>query len=301
MRFPRLSAHYLGRRGRQLGILIAGAAVLQVAAGVGMAYVAGFSAVWHTLGRFSWPWLIPMVLGLLGSFVGYYFAYQGVYRVDDGPTLSGKQMRAVVTAGFGGFLAHGGAALDNYALKAAGTDDRDAKVRVASLGGLEHGVLGLIGTPAAIVALALGLGAPPLDFSLPWAVIPVPGFLIAFWLAERHRDGLRNASGWRGRLGVFLDSIHLLRLMFRRPLGHAPGLVGMAAFWLAEALIGWSALACFGFRMNGAQFLLGLGTGMVFTRRTGPLAGAGVLDVVLPVTVWYSGAPFSAAVVGMFA
>jgi hypothetical protein len=39
---------------------------------------------------------------------------------------------------------------------------------------------------------------------------------------------------------------------------------------------------------------------MIFTRRTGPLAGAGVLDLILPVTVWYGGAPFATAVLGLF-
>ena len=39
---------------------------------------------------------------------------------------------------------------------------------------------------------------------------------------------------------------------------------------------------------------------MVFTRRTGPLGGAGVLVLVLPPALWYSGAPLVAAVVGVF-
>jgi hypothetical protein len=40
---------------------------------------------------------------------------------------------------------------------------------------------------------------------------------------------------------------------------------------------------------------------MVFTRRTGPLAGAGVLALVLPLTIWASGAPLAVAIVGVFA
>jgi hypothetical protein len=40
--------------------------------------------------------------------------------VDGGPALPAKRLRAVVAAGFGGFLAHGGGALDQYALQAAG-------------------------------------------------------------------------------------------------------------------------------------------------------------------------------------
>ena len=43
-----------------------------------------------------------------------------------------------------------------------------------------------------------------------------------------------------------------------------------------------------------------LSTGMLFTRRTGPLACAGVLALVLPLTIWVSGAPLAAAVAGVF-
>jgi hypothetical protein len=53
--------------------------------------------------------------------------------------------------------------------------------------------------------------------------------------------------------------------------------------------------------MNAATLFVGFATGMVFTRRTGPLAGAGVLALVLPVTIWVSGAPFAVAVAGIFA
>jgi uncharacterized membrane protein YbhN (UPF0104 family) len=208
-------------------------------------------------------------------------------------------MRAVVTAGFGGFLAHGGSALDAYALQAAGTDERDAKVRVTCLGGMEHGILSLIGTAAAIAVLAADYPKPPLDFTLPWAVLPVPGFLLAFWLAERYRDR-RDAPGWRGKVGIFYDAIHLVWMTFRHPVRWAGVLVGLTVFWLAECLAGWAGMAFFGYHMNWARFVIGFGTGMVFTRRTGPFAGAGVLELVLPVTLWASGAPLVLAILGMF-
>ena len=71
----------------------------------------------------------------------------------------------------------------------------------------------------------------------------MPGFLIAFWLAERYRDRFRGRKGRRGSLGNFPESIHLIRVMF---------------------------------------------------------AGAGILALCLPVTVWFSGAPLAVAVVGIF-
>jgi hypothetical protein len=297
---PRLTANHLERRGTEVGLLIALATLLELAAGTGLAYVAGFSSVKAALAAFNGYWLIAVVGGLAISFVGYHFAYRGIFRVERGPTLARRQMRAVVAAGFGGFLAHGGGALDRYALEAAGADEEEAKVRVSGLAGLEHGVLAIGGTGCAIAVLAAGMAAPPADFTLPWAIIPVPGFLIAFWLSERYRDRFSGSPGWRGHLGTFLDSIHVIRELFIRPLRWGWAVWGMALFWTADAFAVWAGLEAFGFGMNAAALFVGFATGMVFTRRTGPLAGAGVLALVLPLTIWYSGAPFAVAIVGVF-
>jgi peptidoglycan/LPS O-acetylase OafA/YrhL len=57
--------------------------------------------------------------------------------------------------------------------------------------------LAIGGCAAAIAVLVSGRGQPPLDFTLPWAVIPIPGFLIGFWAADRYGDRFRDRSGWR--------------------------------------------------------------------------------------------------------
>jgi len=98
------------RRGAELALLVALAALLELAAGAGVAYLAGFSRVRLVLGGFQWIWLIALFGALLVSFAGYYYAYRGIFLVEDGPTLAGRQLCAVVAAGFGGFLAHGGMA-----------------------------------------------------------------------------------------------------------------------------------------------------------------------------------------------
>jgi hypothetical protein len=298
---PHVSGDHMERRGTELAMLMVLAAALQLAAGVGLAYVAGFSSVRAVLGDFDWVWLAAMAGALGVSFAGYYYAYEGIFTVAGGPTLASAQMRTVVTVGFGGFLAHGGGVVDQYALEGAGADQREAKTRVSGLAGLEHGVLALGGTATAIAVLAAGRDQPPLDFTLPWSVIPVPGFLIAFWLAERYRDRFRGREGWRGSLGNFLESIHLIRVMFARPRRYGVALAAMALFWAADAFAAWAGMAAFGFKMNAASMFVGFATGMVFTRRTGPLAGAGVLALCLPLTIWYSGAPLAVAVVGIFA
>ena len=75
----------------------------------------------------------------------------------------------------------------------------------------------------------------------------------------------------------------------------------LALFWAADAFAAWAGLAAFGFHMNAAELFVGFATGMVVTRRTGPLAGAGVLALVLPLTIWVSGAPLATAIAGVFA
>jgi hypothetical protein len=295
-----LSVPHVERPGSELALLIALAALLELAAGAGLAYVAGFSRVRAVLGDVHWGWLIALAGALVVSFAGYFLAYQGITRVDDGPRLPGRQMHAVVAAGFGGLLTHGWGALDKQALEAAGADERDAKARATGLAGLELGVLALGGCAAAIAVLVSGLGTPPPDFTLPWAIIPVPAMVIGFWAAERYRDRFRGRRGWHGAVGIFLEAAHLIRELFVRPRwGWA--LLGMALFWATDAFAVWAGLAAFGARMNAVTLLVGFATGMVFTRRTAPLAGAGILALALPASLWYSGAPLAAAVVGVFA
>ena len=62
-------------------------------------------------------------------------------------------------------------------------------------------------------------------------------------------------------------------------------IAGMALFWAGDALAVWSALAAFGFVMNGAALIVGYCTGMVVTRRIAPLGAS------LPVLREISGRP----------
>jgi uncharacterized membrane protein YbhN (UPF0104 family) len=117
----------------------------------------------------------------------------------------------------------------------------------------------------------------------------------------RRRGRLRGRRGWRGALGTFLDSIHLIRELFIHPRRWGLALLGMVVFWAADVFAVWAGLAAFGFGMTAAALIVGFATGMVFTRRTGPLGGAGILALVLPVTIWGSGAPLAVAAVGVLA
>ena len=297
-----LSSHHINRPSSQLAWLIALTVLLYVAAGVGMAYVAGFEAVYRRLAHADWWWLVPSFGGVLVAFAGYFFAYRGIRGAEQGPDLTTPDVLTVVTAGFGGFLAHGGVALDDLAMRAGGADEREAKVRVSALAGFEHGVLAMIVCPAAIAALLLGVEIPRPDFTWPWALIPVPAFALVLWLAERYRDRLRDRDGWRGKVGMFFDTAHLVFVLLRSPRKHGSAVVGMMLYWGGDMFALWAATAAFGFHMTALAVIVALGTGMIVTRRTAPLGGAGLLLVALVPTLWYGAAvPFAAATLGVAA
>ncbi len=297
-----LSIHHLDRTANQIAALILLAALLYAAAGVGMAYAAGFGAVQRRLVTADWWWLGPAAGAVVLAFSGYYLAYRGIARAEGGPRIGSSALLAVVTAGFGGFLAHGGTAVDEFAMRAGGADERETKVRVSALAGFEHGVLALIVCPAAIVAVALGRSFPRSDYSWPWAVIPPLGFAITIWLAERYRDRLRNRRGWRRHVGVFFDSTHVVLEVMRIPRQHRYALFGMVVFWAADMFALWAATAAFGVQMSVLTLIVCAGTGMVFTRRTGPLGGVGIISAALVATLWNGGGvPLAAGTLGVAA
>jgi hypothetical protein len=300
LRWPPLGS-LVDRRGAALAgpILLGGA--LNLAAVIGLAYIAGFHAVYASLISVQWPWLCAVPGALAISAVGYYFAYRRIYAAEGGYELSRRQLIALVAAGFDGLFSSGGVKPDGLALQATGASRREAMVRLTGLAGMEQGILALYGCAASIACLCLGLAQVPASFTLPWAVIPVPGFAAAFWLASRYRPRLQGRAGWRARLSVFLDAVLLLRTLFARPVRYRGAIAGMALFWAGDACAVWLALAAFGFQMNGAALLVGYCTGMVFTRRTAPLAGSGTLTLILPLTIWGSGAPLATAITGVAA
>lgn len=145
------SRHHLENEAPQLLGLVGLAALLYLGAAVGMAYVAGLEPVRRALEHPDWWWLPVSLAGVALSFVGYYFGYRSIGKVEGGPDdLRTGARLSVVAAGFGGFLAHGGSALDDFVMRAAGASKREAKVRVALIGGLEHGMIAVSCNAAAI-------------------------------------------------------------------------------------------------------------------------------------------------------
>lgn len=282
----RVPAHHVDAGWPRLTFVVAVEAALYLAAAVGMAYVAGFSVVDHTLDRVNWPWFVACVALIPPGFFGYYLAYRPVFKLE-GCALDGdrRSRLAVVAAGFGGFLDHGGGTLDRIVLRAAGATEREANVRVTMLAGLEHGVLAVPCLIAASVLLGIGTHTPNLSFTIPWIAGPVVGGVIGYWVVKRYR----------------IEAGQLLLEMFNKPRTHLRPLAGMLLFWLSDMVVLWCAMAAFGFKMNVGATVIAFGTAMIVTRRNGPLGGVGVLDLALPPTLWVCGAHWGPAVLGTFA
>lgn len=295
-----MSGHHVHRRALPLAGLLVLAALLQLGAAVAVSSIAGFDAVGAALDAVDWPWLVPAAAFGAVSYAGYRAAYRGIYRADGGRPLPDRQMTAVVLAGWVGVLTHGGAGLDRDAVLATGACERDASIRVAALAGIEQAVLAIGGSLASIAVLVAGMPKPTPDFTLPWAILPLPSFCLALWLARRYADRLRGRDGWRDRLSVFHDTTLLATDLFRRAIGRESAVLGMALFWIAEGAAMWACVHGFGFAMNPAPLAVAFATGMLFTRRTALLGGAGLLMLVLPLTVWYSGAPLAVSVAAVF-
>jgi uncharacterized membrane protein YbhN (UPF0104 family) len=294
-----LNAHHVESGPRKLAALIAAAGLLGLSAGVGLSYVAGFGEVATVFTHFDWVWFVVALGAIIVSLLGYYVAYRSTFRAACGQLLEPREMRAVVVAGFSGLLSQT-TALDTGALRATGAQARETQVWVGALAGLEQGVLALGGCGAAIALLVSGLPMP-LSVSLPWAIAPIPGFALAFWVSARYGDQLRDRGGWRRRVAVFLDGIRLIMSLFKRSFTRDAAVPGMAVYWAAEATVLWLTLAAFGLQMSVAPLIVGFATGMLFSRRTSPMAGSGVLMVVMPISLVWAGAPLATAIVAVFA
>ncbi len=122
----------IDRRGAALASPILVAAGLNVAAGAGLADIAGLHAVYASLIRIQWPWLCALPAAFALSAIGYFFAYRRIYAAEGGYELSRRQLTAVVAAGFDGLFSTGGIRPDGLVLEASGASRRVAAYRALS-------------------------------------------------------------------------------------------------------------------------------------------------------------------------
>jgi uncharacterized membrane protein YbhN (UPF0104 family) len=288
-------------KAHRLAFVVAAAGILAFGALLGLAWWAGFDAVYHRLIHMNWRWA-PVALGAeVVSYFGYILAYREVARAERGADLGLSSTAAAVATGFGVFVASGGFALDEAVLRSAGVPAREARARVLGLGALEYIVL----APAAMgAALYIALfSRPDIDPALtfPWIVGVPLGFAAAAVLMLCVRDRLRSRrKGWRVHVANALEALNLVRCMATKPVPFGLAFFGMALYWAGDIACLWAALHVF-FQDPPplAILVLGYATGYALTRRTLPLGGAGVVDTLLPLSLVWVGIAFAPAVVAV--
>jgi uncharacterized membrane protein YbhN (UPF0104 family) len=284
----------------ELVLFVALGVALAVGTTVAVAWAAGFGEVLHRLAHPSLIWIPLALAGQVVAYFGYMLAYREVARVEHGPELGMMKLAAVVFTGFGVFVAHGGFSADVVALRGTGISPREARVRVMGLGALEYVVLAPAVCVSAIIILAHGSHTPNLGMTLPWAIAVPLGFVAAFWALRYHKK-LSGAEGWRGAIGHALDAVAVLKNLLRDPFKHGHAFVGMGLYWVGEIFSLSAALHAFGSpRPAIAALIIGYATGYALTRRTLPLAGAGVVEALLPFALVWVGAGLAPAVLAVF-
>lgn len=284
----------------ELAVFIAVGAALAIGATVALAWVAGFDVVLHRLRHPNTLWIPLAFAGQIVAYFGYMLAYREVARVEKGPKLGVTRLAAAVFSGFGVFVAAGGFAIDVAAMRRAGSTERDARIRVLGLGALEYALLAPAACVSAIILLAHGTRKPSLGLTLPWAIAVPLGFAAALW-AIRHRGRFARRKGWRGALDHALQGVAVLRHLALAPLKHGTAFLGMGLYWVGEIFSLAAALHAFhSQRPAVAALIIGFATGYALTRRTLPLAGAGVVEALLPFALVWVGATLAPAVLAVF-
>ena len=279
-------------------ILTTGAAAVAFAGAVAvMSTIAGWGEVAARFDPGVSFWFAVAFAAQLAAFCAYVLAYRSVAAVEDGPQLSLTEATELVAVGFGAFLAKGGAALDSEALR-TGSNEREGEVRVMALDALEHAPLAPAACAAAITLLVQGSRTPGLDFTIPWATLVPLGAALAF-VGVRRRRRFVGEEGWRGKLGEVLEAIHVLFRLAAEWRTHWLAFVGASVYWAGDVVCLWASLRPFGAAPPFAGVVLAHAVGYVLTRRTLPLAGAGAVEVLMPLTLVASGAPFAGAILGV--
>jgi uncharacterized membrane protein YbhN (UPF0104 family) len=282
-----------------LSAMVSVGLVLSVGALAAITVDVGWHALWRVLENADWTFALYIPVAVAVSYLGYSIAYREVANGEN-CDLSFVETLRLVTSGFGPLSPRGGYSIDVRELTKRGIDRDIAKQRVRVLGLLEYAVLAPATMICAIYMQVQGLKAQ--SGVVPSWIIGVPlGTIVVVWLLVRYHRRGRPKSWWsplRNNLDAIDDLFVLLKSGRRTP----TAAFGMLLYWAGEIAALGLCIDVFGHRRGAvAVITVGYATGYALARRALPLAGAGVVEGLMPFALTWVGFPLAASVLAVIA
>jgi uncharacterized membrane protein YbhN (UPF0104 family) len=278
------------------------ATVIAAAGVLAIAYITGADEVGRAFETVRPGWIALIAGGELLAYPAYAIAYRSIAQVHGHAPLALPLVGRVVVAGFGPFALAGGFGIDKQALHALHEDERSARVRVLGLGVLEWALLAPTVCVISIVFLIQGADILP-SLLWPWALAVPLGLGFGLWAsAPRRRQRLSRIGGRRRAwLADLLDGVGVLHTLISHPRKYAGAWIGTAFYWAADIAAFYGALRTFGLDMGAGRVILAYATGYAATRRSLPLGGAGVTEVLMTYALYWVRQPLAPALAAVVA
>lgn len=275
---------------------IAGIAVLAIARATGA------DAVGRAFDELEAPWIALIAGAELIAYIAYTIAYRSIARVHGHPAIALPLVARVVAAGFGPFAIAGGFGIDKQALHALHENEHSARVRVLALGALEWAVLAPTTCVISIIFLAQGVNVMP-SLLWPWAVAVPAGFGLGLWATASGR--IERMSRIRGKrrewLANALEGVGVLHTLIRKPRVYIGAWLGTVLYWAADITALYGGLRMFGLDPGAGKVIVAYATGYAATRRSLPLGGAGVTEVLMTYALYWVREPLAPALAAVLA
>jgi len=267
-----------------------------------IARVTGADAVGRAFSDIQPEWIALIACAEILTYPAYILAYRAIAQIHGHAPLSLPMLTRVVVAGFGPFSVGGGFGVDKQALHALHEDERSARIRVLALGTLEWAVLAPTASLASIILLATGADILP-SLMWPWAVAVPIGFALALWASAPQRA--ERLCRFRGRrreaIASLLAGVGVLHTLLRNPRLYAGAWIGAALYWAADISAFYGALRTFGLSPGAGKVILAYATGYAATRRSLPLGGAGITEVLMTYSLYWVRQPLAPALAAVVA
>jgi uncharacterized membrane protein YbhN (UPF0104 family) len=280
-----------------LSVLVSVGAVLSVGALVAITLDVGWQPLWRVLQNADWTFAVYIPVAVVVSYLGYTLSYREVANSEE-CELGLRDALRLVISGFGPVSPRGGYAIDVRELTKRGMDRDTAEDRVRVLGLLEYVVLAPATLLAAIYMQVKGLTAQ--SGLVPSWIIGVPlGTILAVWLLAKYRKSGHPKTWWtplRKNLDAIDGLLALLNSWRRAPVA----MTGMIIYWAGEIAALGLCIDVFGHRRGAiAVIIVGYATGYALARRALPLAGAGVVEGLMPFALNWVGFPLAASILAV--